>query len=418
MRLPVPASMADRVELHPLQCHEENGEWIVGRPDTGEFVGLPAEAVTFLRELQASVSVSAATRRVLAEHGEDIDGDSFVADLVDLGFVARVGEESIGDAHAPPSLPWLQAAHVKWVFNNCVAACLAVFICACITVAATHGDLALTFHTYFLTGSPGIDLAWNTVAFLAVVALHEFWHLAAARADGVHARIGLGTRLQFLAAQTTVSGLWGAPRRTRLRVYAAGMISDLVVASGCLLAILALPRGGLASRALEAVVLGIFLALAGQFAFFMRTDVYFIAQELTRCKNLFGDASAYALYLCRRTVVRFRAEPPPADPSLQVPPHERLPVRIYSAFLVIGSLSALAVFFLYEGPILVVLFVKAIQSIAEGIRRGTAAQIADGGLVLCIEGSLQVLLIKMLVRKHGPKARAWLARRPRQAVVR
>jgi putative peptide zinc metalloprotease protein len=414
---PVPALMADHVELHPLQCHEENGEWIVGRPETGEFVGLPAEAVTFLRELEATVSVRAATDRVLAEHGEQIDGEEFVADLVDLGFVARVGDESIGDAPAPPSLPWLRAAHISWIFSGWVAACLAVFICASITAAAIHGDLALTFHTYFLTGSPGVDLAFNTAAFLAVVALHEFWHLAAARADGVHARIGLGTRLLFLAAQTTVTGLWGAPRRTRLRVYAAGMVSDLVVASACLLAILALPRGDLASRALEAVVLDIFLALAQQFAFFMRTDVYFIVQELTRCKNLYGDASAYARYVYRRTVGRLRAVPRPADPSQAVPPHERRPVRIYSAFLVIGSLLALAVFFLYEGPILVELFVKAIKSLAGGIRGGSVAQIADGGLVLCVEGSLQVLLLTMLVRKHGPKVRAWFGRGPARAVA-
>ena len=105
------------------------------------------------------------------------------------------------------------------------------------------------------------------------------------------------------------------------------------------------------------------------------------------------------------------------DPSLQVPPHERRPVRMYSAFLVIGSLAALAVFALYEGPILVVLFAKAIASIANGIRGGNAAQIVDGGLVLCVEGSLQVLLVTMLARKHGPRVMAWLGRRPRHAAV-
>jgi putative peptide zinc metalloprotease protein len=413
----VPALIADQVELHQLQCHEENGEWIVGRAETGEFVGLPAEAVTFLRELQASISIRAATSRVLAEHGEHIDGESFVVDLIDLGFVARLGDEVIDDVPAPPSLPWLRAEHIRWVFSAWVSAGLLVFICACIAAGAIRGDLALTFHTYFLTRSPGIDLAFNTLVFLIVVALHEFWHLAAARADGVHARIGLGTRLQFLAAQTTVTGLWGAPRRVRLRVYAAGMISDLVIGSGCLIAILTLPRGGLASRALEAVVLGIFLAIAQQFAFFMRTDVYLIVQELVRCKNLYGDALSYARYACRRIAVTFREESPPADPSVNLPPHERVPVRIYSAFLVLGSLAALAVFFLYGGPILVELFVKAIHSIDAGIQGGNVADIADGGVVLCVEGSLQVLLVTMLVRKHGPKMRAWLSRSPSRAVA-
>ncbi len=41
-----------------------------------------------------------------------------------------------------------------------------------------------------------------------LIALHELGHLATARAAGAPARISLGTRLQFLVAQTDVSGVW------------------------------------------------------------------------------------------------------------------------------------------------------------------------------------------------------------------
>src|SRR5262249_33815110 len=157
------------------------------------------------------------------------------------------------------------------------------------------------------------------------IALHEFCHLAAARAEGVYARIGLGTQLQFLVAQTTVSGLWGSPRRIRLRVYLAGVTSDLVIIAACSLAITALQPAGFARRSGEALILSLLLSTAHQFALYMRTDMYFVLQELLRCKNLYADSRDFAWSVLRRAMAATVGKRPPADPTDDLPCHERRP---------------------------------------------------------------------------------------------
>lgn len=289
-----------RISLHPLLFKVDGGSWVVGRVDTGEFVELPDEAVTFLRALGEGGGIPDAHRSVRERHGADIDAVTFVDDLVGLGFVSAVDGRPVGDPHRPPSLARLRPEHVRWVFSRPVAALVLALIAAGWTAAALRHELLPGYRSYFVVESQSVSLAWNTAMFLTALGIHEFWHLAAARAENVYARIGVGTRLQFLVAQTTVSGLWGAPRRVRIRVYLAGVVCDLAIAAACSLAITVGEPTGFLLRSLRALVLALLLAVAQQFALYMRTDMYFVLQELLRCKNLYADAWAYTRYVLRR----------------------------------------------------------------------------------------------------------------------
>ncbi|MFB9722435.1 hypothetical protein [Planobispora longispora] len=50
---------------------------------------------------------------------------------------------------------------------------------------------------------------------------------------------------------------------------------------------------------------------AMQFLIFMRTDVYFVLQDVTGCRDPYGDASAYARHLARRVLRRPSDDPLP-----------------------------------------------------------------------------------------------------------
>ncbi|MFI0480389.1 hypothetical protein [Actinomadura sp. 9N215] len=403
----MPVTAESRVELHPLQFRDEGGgQWIVGRADIGEFVEVPAEAATFLRALGGGTDLDGARDRVRGAHGEDIDAVSFVDDLVDLGFVARLDGVAIGEPPRPPSLRRLRPEHVRWVFRWPVLVGVYAFVLAGLAASARRGDLFPSFHVYFITGSQSVNLAWNTAMVLTAIAIHEFWHLAAARVDGVHARFGLGTRLQVLVAQTTVAGLWGASRRARFRVYLAGVTSDLVIIAGCSLAVEVFAPSGFALRSLQALSLSLLLSIAQQFALYMRTDMYFVLQESLRCKNLYADGWRYVRYVTRRTAAALFDRQAPANPLHDVPSHERRPVKVYSWLMVLGSFVSVALFLYYQGPILVYLFAKAGEHAVDGTASGNVAKIADGITVFAIEGTLQVLFVRLFIVKHAPKLRA------------
>lgn len=350
---------ARQVRLQPLHLRDEGEEWIVGRIDTGRFVALPAVGVRVIELLRDGHSVAAVTAEVSAEQGETVDVAGFTAALIDLGFVAQIDGQLIAGAEpVKQTFPWLRPQFVRWSLHPALwAACISMGIAA--------------IAVYFLVpGEPirSSDLVWSHTGSLVLVSLivlgwgsiflHELGHLITARAAGVPGKISLGTRLQFLAAQTDVSGIWSAPRRIRIMVYLSGMMVNVVLAAtGVLLTRIFAPG---AIRTFGAVLcMEQLLLLAGQFMFFMRTDIYFLVQDIGRCRDLYGDATKYVRYLAQKIAGRDAA-----DPSTALSHGERRNVRLYSAFFVPGTLITLLVFVTVTLPVVVRLIGTALSHIA------------------------------------------------------
>ena len=392
-------ALSSRVRLHDLQSRADGDEWIVGRVLTGEFVSLPAEGMTFLEELQRGGTVADARHRTRTAHGEDVDALDFVATLIDLGFVAAVDDaEGEEEPPRPSSLGWLRPGHVAWLFHPLALAATGGFICAGIATMVYRGQFP-QYTDFFALPDPGLNLLLASAFMMMIVGLHEFCHLAAARAAGVSGWLGWGTRLFFLVAQTAVPGLWLAPRRIRLRVFLAGMISDLVVFSACAIGMTQAAPRGYAYRVLAQVCLICLLGIADQFAFFTRTDVYYVIQELTGCKSLFADASGYLSYLLGKLSAR-GGTIPRLNPLLALPSRERLPVRLYAGLVAGGSVCTMVVFAWYGLPVIIGTYVRAVRELADGLARSQPGSIADAAGVIAATLPFQLLFVRTFLRTH------------------
>jgi putative peptide zinc metalloprotease protein len=383
------------VQVRPLGYRCERDRWTVGSLETGEAVELPEIAVTVLRALEDGKTLRAASLLALRTHGEEPDVRSFVEDLAELGFV-RLAKEEPGE---PPvhqaaglSLPWLTPRQVSWAFRPASVIAIAAFILFAFGFAIARGRLGLGYRDFFVSGYPGVSLAWSVGVVTVTAVLHEFWHLAAARSAGIPARISMSTRLIFLSAQTAAPLMWLAPRRARLCFYLAGMTCDLLLAAGCALVAAGCRSGTLPAAMAGSATLILLLCVVYQFAFCLRTDIYLVVQELLRCRNLFEDARAYARYQAARVRPRNRGKQPPPDPSCDLPEHERWPVRVYCVFMVLGSAGLLAFSAAYALPITVVACVRAVQ----GVLSAQPWRVLDGLAALAIEGGSQVLLLHLL----------------------
>jgi hypothetical protein len=120
---------------------------------------------------------------------------------------------------------------------------------------------------------------------------------------------------------------------------------------------------------------------------FTRTDLYFVLQDLTGCRDLYGDGLAYARYAFRRAV-RPSRRAGTADPSTRLPPHERRAVRLYSVVLVAGTAACLAFMAAVTLPVDIALLVAAARGIGPG--HGLAGN-ADSAAVLIVLGGINVL---------------------------
>ncbi|MGW2148485.1 hypothetical protein ACWCOT_29585 [Nonomuraea bangladeshensis] len=383
---------------------------IVGRPDLGEFVELPAVCGEVIRLLGEGRPVAEVEAAVAAEHDVELDVADLVESLSDLAFVAEVdGLPVPGPASEPVAghFPGVTERHVRWVFGRPMKLFwLAVVAAAALTVVAEPG-LFPRHQDFFWSGYTGLSVLVNTAFFSVVASVHELMHLTAARSLGAPARIGFGTRLHYLVVQTDVTAIWGVPRRRRYRVYLAGMASDLFLIATMTLAVAYLPLPGPVEALLRAFTLTTLLCLPLQAQIYMRTDLYFVLRDLLRCKDLFGDGLRYARYLLARAAATFRRPAAPvADPTGELAPHERRAVRIYAVALAAGSSITLTVFAFYGAPIVVGGLTAALTALWDGLHGGPVLAAVDAGLLILVEGGIQVLFLATFVRTH----RHWFRR--------
>lgn len=388
-----------RIRLHDLAIRQDRAEWIVGRFETRRFVALPHEGATALELLQAGHTIEQVAEWLADAEGREVDVLSFVEGLMELNFVAEVdGRPVPSAAPRPASFPWLRPERVRFTLSPVVPV---LFGCLMVTAASalvTHPELLPSFHNLLWSPSGSAVLALSATVGWSIIFVHELAHLVVARATGVHARFGLGTRLQFLVAETDISGIELAPRRYRLTAYLAGMAINLSVAAVAILFAQVTDETTTAHRILAAVVVIALMPLPLQFLVFMRTDIYFVLQDLTACRNLYGDGLAYARYVGKRVrYTVFRRTISAEDPSADLSPHERRAVRVYSVVLVVGTVLCLAAMATFTLPADLTLIYRAIT------RLGPNASVAtrlDSMVVLLILGTFHALWVVTWWRRH------------------
>ncbi|MFJ9004288.1 hypothetical protein [Streptomyces canus] len=388
----------NRVRLHALDSRPDGDEWIVGRRATGRFVALPEVGKQALDLLGQGLAPAEVGERLRARTGDDVDVPDFVEALLGLGFVAEVDGRVIDQEPPPtPTLAWIRPRHVRWLLSPAVP--VAVVLLIAVTLL-TRPPVPLDHRTLLWSAHGSAVIALGAAVGWGLLLLHECAHLLTARATGVAGRMRLGTRLQFLVMQTDISGIELAPRRHRLTAYLAGIATNLTAAS--LAALSAGVTTGTPRRVLAAVTLLALLPLPFQLMVFMRTDLYFVLQDLTRCRDLFGDGAAYTKYRARRLLRRRGRRTDDRDPSLGLPAHERRAVRVYSAVLVVGTALCLAFFAAVALPADLTLFARAVVKSGTGQSAGDRL---DGIAVVVTLGGLHALWLRTWWRGRGLRRR-------------
>lgn len=395
------------VVLHRLNVRQDGHEWVVGRLAIGNFVVLPPIGVRTLDLLSTGMRVREVELQLKTETGRDVDVADFVRRILDLGFLAELNGCGIpGPPRLRESLPWLRPRHVRLLLSPVVPVLVSLVVVAAVVVLVLNPTLVPDYRDLLWSEQESVVLLSQTLLGWVLICLHELAHLVTARAAGVPGNIRLGTRLQFLAAVTDVSGIWAAPRRHRITVYAAGMCMNLAISSTAILLLTVVPRESSLGQALAVLVLLPLLFIPFQFLVFMRTDVYFIIQDVSGCRNLYRDGCAYAGYLLRRIGQRLHVgSTRGADPSLSLPLRERRVVRSYSLFLVIGTGVCLSVAGLVTIPFVLNILGSALTNV---VRSDSPAAMVDSIAVFVIFGGAQVLWCRTWWRSHGDRCRRWI----------
>jgi putative peptide zinc metalloprotease protein len=392
------------LRLHALAFRDgdDSDEVVVGRPDLGEFVELPRLGAAAVTLLGAGLSVRAVEERIAREHGVELDVVELAEALVELSFAAAADGTPLPDpADERPGahLPWLRAAHVRWLFGRTATAVWCLVALAAVATLLRRPDLVPSATDFYWTPYVGLAVLVGTLMFSVNLSVHELMHLAAARSYGAPARIGFSTRLHYLVVQTDVTAIWALPRRARYRVYLAGLRWDSFTVSLCVLLIAHVRLPDPAERLLAALAVTVVLSMVAQAQVYVRTDLYYVLMEVLRARNLYQDGLAYLRYLWHGV-----RRGPTIDPGPGLPTRERRGVRVYAVAMALGCAAALTSFLFFGLPILV----HGIAGAVGGLVAGPGPRALDSALVILVEGALQALFVVTFVREHRER---WRRRR-------
>lgn len=330
------------INFYPLTVIPENTlEVTVGRLDIDLFILLPADGAALLQQMQAGLPPQQAAEWYRQQYNENIDIEDFLSNLQDLGFI-KDGADNNEMVVRPPS-PFLR--HLGMIAFSPVAwsIYIVLFICCLYTIIRfpilIPSYQNIFFSPYFTLVEVGLF-----VGQMPGILFHELYHIIAGRRLGIRTHLGFGHRLYFLVFETSLTGLWSVPRRSRYLPLLAGMLADIISFS-----VLTLVAGATLVIGGKVSFIGMFcLALAfstvlrflWQFYFYLRTDLYYLFTHVFGCIDLQHTTQRYL----RNRLFRILGLVHKMEDETGWYPKDRQVARWYAPLYVLGNLFSLGVF--------------------------------------------------------------------------
>lgn len=364
-------ALTDVVRLRALSVLDEGDDVLVGDPETGTFVTVPAIGGVVVRALLRGATVGEVAAEAQHVAGEPVDVPAFVAVLDGLGFVDAGTDERPSPVRSAPVQGgrWLTGVSqrlVRPLFGPVAWTVYAVLAVCCVVVFATTPALfPAPASDAFLLGDIGLGAVLLVPLSMLTMALHECGHWLAARAIGIRARFGIDRRMMLLVFETDLTQLWTVPRRQRYGPLLGGMAVDVVLVSAVLATRLLIHHDIWTAPSIvdQSLAVVLYLKLAGllwQCMVFLRTDLYAVLVNLLGCHNLWRVKSLELRRAFRRLT------PVQVDELAQASEADRRAARWFRWVWLVGFVGVLGWFAVFVAPVI------------DTVLRWTAAQLTEG----------------------------------------
>lgn len=350
------------VAVPDLVYQPDGDDVVVGRHATGAYVVLPAEAAVLVQRLAGGMTPLQAGAWYESEYGEEVDVLGLLDDLTELGILPGPRQ---GDGHLPaddtPPVRWRRLAEL--LFSRPALAGYGLLVLAALILLWRQPDLRPTYHQIFFTDYLTLVTIVITLGQWPLILFHEAAHALAGRRLGLHTRMAVSNRLNYLVIETAMDGLVTVPRRQRWLPMVAGMGGDLLVMAVLTLVAAALRDDDgslpLAARLCLALSYGTLLRVVWQFFFYLRTDIYHLLSLVLGTVDLHGTAAR----LLRERLRRWARRPAPAGQRTPPHPTDARAARWYMWLMVAGYAFTLTTLGLAIVPLAVRFITQMVASL-------------------------------------------------------
>lgn len=352
-------TLESKLKLHPLNIRKEKKFYIIEDIYTGEFFEMPEVCVVAIDKIEAGRSLGDIEDELKLQFPqEEVNLLEFAEQLFALDMIQEVDgikNRLLEGKHEELGLTFISSKIGRFFFNKTSKLGYGILFLLNIFLLSLNPHLFPHFKDVFIFEVMFQNIiVWFIIGGI-VVLIHELGHILAIRAHDLPTKLEVGNRLFFIVLETDLSLGWKLSSKDRMFVYLAGMCFDHVVLFMALMAQILFPNAPEIFTSIMAfLVLDVFIRLIYQCCVYMKTDLYYVLENLTGCHNLMENT--------KEIIFKRKAA------ALTIYKGEKRIIQIYSVFYFIGVILSFLIFVCYYIPQLAYTLLKVQPGLRSSIQ--------------------------------------------------
>jgi putative peptide zinc metalloprotease protein len=349
--------------LVPIEVRKDKKHFIVENKTTGDFFEMPEICIEAIQMINNGELLGAIQQQLRGKYPkEEVNIIDFAEQLLELELIAendgiRVNtkekkQEKLGYL-------WISPKIGKFFFNRAAFFVYLTLMLVNVFILLSHPSLFPNYKDLFIFDLMILNIpTWMGITIIFVL-IHEFGHILAMRAQNLPTKLEVGHRLFLVVLETDMSSVWKLPSKDRNVLFMAGICFDTVILSFALISQLIVPNGsGLFRSIINIIVLDTFIRMVYQLCVYMKTDLYYVIENVSGCYNLMENAQQAI-----KEKISFLKVPSIKEVAFE---GERRIVNLYSVFYFIGVALTVSLYTFFYVPQLLFAWRKILPGFSEG----------------------------------------------------
>lgn len=327
--------------LVPMIIRKDGKNYIIEDTTHHEFYEMNRLCVEAIRMLEGGCSLGEVEVELKSRYpDEEVDMMDFAEQLFELGLVQAVDGEKVKETESTKNdggFLWIRPQVARMLIPRWTVMAFFVLLMVNVSLFLINPSLFPHYQDLFIFDIMSINIVLWMIVTAFTVLFHELGHILAARAFELPTGLSIGHRLFFVVLETDLSRAWSLRKNERNVLYMAGMYMDQWLLFIALIGQLLFPSVFL----FQLVVLDIFIRTVFQCCLYMKTDLYYVLENMTGCYNLMENGKeklAKWLPFIRR------------DEHTEAFEGEESVITLYSFIYIVGVTLTLGVWIIYFVP--------------------------------------------------------------------
>jgi putative peptide zinc metalloprotease protein len=341
-------TLSSLLSLVPIEVRKDKKNFLVENKISDDYYEMPEvciEAINMIRQGNQLGQIEKCLKEQYPD--EEIDLLDFANQLLELNLIVEIDGvkvDSIQLNKRDLGFTWISQKMGKFFFNRLTYIIYFILFLINLILFKVYPSLFPHYKDIFVFDYMFLNiLLWLVLTFVLVL-FHEIGHILSMRAYSLPTKLELGHRLFLVVLETDISSVWKLPAKSRNVLYLAGICFDIVTLTFAIYMQLFFANNSvILVGIMKVIILDTFLRMVYQCCVFMKTDIYYVVENVSGCYNLMENAQQFL----RK---RLSSKKKLVQKNEIVFEGEKRTILFYSIFYLVGVLISVSLYVIYYIP--------------------------------------------------------------------